>query len=166
MASAFRGQRVESRTRPQHAAAVPAPWPHPFSRLLLAAFASVGASCHGSPAGQAETQRPDVAVVTRWLPGQPFRTALAERVPDEPTWRAALVWWRHALRQTTAFAFDEGTQRDVPELELDVDPTTTAFVDDLDVNVRGAVTAGLVGHVYTGLAVLRSFLDVHGIAAS
>ena len=49
---------------------------------------------------------------------------------------------------------------------LDVDPTTTAFVDDLDVNVRGAVTAGLVGHVYTGLAVLRSFLDVHGIVAS
>lgn len=142
MASAFRGQRVESRTRPQHAAAVPAPWPHPFSRLLLAAFASVGASCHGSPAGQPETQRPDVAVVTRWLPGQPFRTALAERVPDEPTWRAALVWWRHALRQTTAFAFDEGTQRDVPELELDVDPTTGALWASLRTSSGKQLLAG------------------------
>lgn len=124
MASAFPGQRVESRHPAQHAAGVPAPWLHPFSRLLLAAFASVGVSCHGGPKGQPEMQRPDVPVVVRWPAGQPFRTVLAERVPDEPDWRTALVWWRHALRQTAAFAFDEGTSRSVPELELDLDPTT------------------------------------------
>lgn len=47
---------------------------------------------------------------------------------------------------------------------LGVAPAATAFVDDLERNVDGAVAAGLVGHVYTGLPALRAFLDRHGIA--
>lgn len=43
-------------------------------------------------------------------------------------------------------------------------PTSTAFVDDLPANVAGAVVAGLVGHLYVGLADLRAFLATHGVA--
>ena len=46
---------------------------------------------------------------------------------------------------------------------LGVHVSTTAFVDDLDPNVVGATSAGLVGHLYVGLEELRSFLTVHGI---
>lgn len=40
---------------------------------------------------------------------------------------------------------------------------STAFVDDLEANVVGAIDAGLVGHHFTGLADLRRFLVDHRV---
>lgn len=126
MPSAFRARRVESRSQPQHAAVVPSPRLHPFSRRLAvcAALATFAASCRSGPVPTTTPERPDVPVVLRWTDGQPFRTGLAARVPDEPLWRTAALWWQHALRQTTTFAFDESLRRTVPVLELDLDAST------------------------------------------
>jgi glucose-1-phosphatase len=40
---------------------------------------------------------------------------------------------------------------------------STAFIDDHQPNVDGAMAAGLVGHRYEGLYEVRSFLGAHGI---
>ena len=42
---------------------------------------------------------------------------------------------------------------------LEVDPTEIVFVDNREVNVRGAESIGITGHVYTDPASLRGFLE-------
>lgn len=46
---------------------------------------------------------------------------------------------------------------------LGATPAATAFVDDLEANVVGAVGVGLVGHHFVGLDPLRGFLRRHGV---
>jgi putative hydrolase of the HAD superfamily len=46
---------------------------------------------------------------------------------------------------------------------LGVAVAVTAFVDDLEANVAGALDAGLVGHLYEGLDPLRDFLSTYGL---
>ncbi|MFN8050012.1 MAG: HAD-IA family hydrolase [Acidimicrobiales bacterium] len=46
---------------------------------------------------------------------------------------------------------------------LGVPAARTAFIDDHDPNVAGAVDAGLVGHLYVGLDEVRRFLAGHGV---
>lgn len=42
---------------------------------------------------------------------------------------------------------------------LDLDPTSLVFIDNREVNVRGAESIGITGHVYTDPASLRAFLE-------
>jgi putative hydrolase of the HAD superfamily len=42
--------------------------------------------------------------------------------------------------------------------ELGITPQQTVFVDNKEVNVRGAQALGITGHVYTDAANLRGFL--------
>lgn len=46
---------------------------------------------------------------------------------------------------------------------LDVPPAEVLFVDDLEANVVGARNAGLLGHVFTGQAMLAEELYRHGL---
>ena len=42
--------------------------------------------------------------------------------------------------------------------ELSVDPTRAAFVDDLEANVAGAASIGMLAHTHTDVATTRAFL--------
>lgn len=42
--------------------------------------------------------------------------------------------------------------------ELGIDPTAMVFIDNKQVNVDGAATLGVTGHVFTGVPELRAFL--------
>ena len=42
---------------------------------------------------------------------------------------------------------------------LGVDPADIVFIDNREVNVRGAESIGITGHVYTDPASLRAFLE-------
>lgn len=42
---------------------------------------------------------------------------------------------------------------------LDIDPAAMVFIDNREVNVRGAELIGITGHVYTDPASLRTFLE-------
>ena len=97
-------------------------------------------ACAGTPAAPPPpAEAPEVPLVTRWPAGQRFRATLAARVPDQQPWRAALVWWREALRQSVAFVADDGPDdgaiRGLPVLELDLDAaggTLVATLRDAD----------------------------------
>jgi hypothetical protein len=62
-------------------------------------------------------------VALRLPPGTAFVTAVAPGLPDEPRWRAVAVWWREALRQTSAFELREqiAAGATLPTLLLAVD---------------------------------------------
>jgi putative hydrolase of the HAD superfamily len=47
--------------------------------------------------------------------------------------------------------------------QLGVTPEQTVFIDNKEVNVRGAEALGIAGHVYTTAADLRAYLE--GLAA-
>ena len=47
--------------------------------------------------------------------------------------------------------------------ELGVTPEQTVFIDNKEVNVRGAEALGIAGHVFTTAADLRAYLE--GLAA-
>lgn len=42
--------------------------------------------------------------------------------------------------------------------ELDIEPSAMVFVDNKAVNIEGAESIGVVGHVFTGVTELRAFL--------
>ncbi|MBL8756241.1 MAG: hypothetical protein JNK15_23300 [Planctomycetes bacterium] len=99
------------------------------------------AACAGTPMLAPKT-RPDVALVQRLDPGTRFTSALGDKTPDEPRWRAAAVWWREALRQTVAFELVDGDQRDLPVVELTLDPATRALASTWRTGTTSHVLAG------------------------
>jgi len=103
-------------------------------------------ACAGAPASTPFAEAPEVPLVTRWPAGQRCRAALAARVPDQQPWRAALIWWREALRQSVVFVVDDGpddaASRSLPTLELDLDPTGGTLVATLRDAEGARVLAG------------------------
>jgi tetratricopeptide (TPR) repeat protein len=95
-----------------------------LSPLRLLAVLSLSAACSAPPdAPRAMViDRPTVPLAVQWPAGQRFRVALAATVEDSERSRAALVWWREALRQTVAFELHEASGRDLPELVLSLGP--------------------------------------------
>ncbi|MBL9079043.1 MAG: hypothetical protein JNL08_16180 [Planctomycetes bacterium] len=81
----------------------------PSSILLL-----FGA-CAAAPANPADPARWPVApaTVVDLPPGTPVLAELAPGLPDEPTWRAAAIWWREALRQSPQLELRETAAGDV-----------------------------------------------------
>ncbi len=85
------------------------------------------AACASPPDRGAARPAPVVPLVAQWPQGTRFCTALAAGVPDEVPWRAAAVWWREALRQTVAFAPEDGATAGIAVLELAIDPASHAL---------------------------------------
>lgn len=98
------------------------------------------AGCAGTP--PANPPPPDVPVALRWPAGTRFRAELAAGVPDEPRWRAALCWWREALRQTVKFELADAPERGLPVLELTIDPDGKALAACLCADGRERALAG------------------------
>ncbi|MGC3970435.1 MAG: hypothetical protein QM775_24800 [Pirellulales bacterium] len=61
-------------------------------------------------------------MVATWPAGTRFCATLAAAGADDRANRAALVWWREALRQSVAFELVDGIDRSLPALELTIDP--------------------------------------------
>ncbi len=117
MASAFPASFVEPGPALRDAGRVHAP--SLLSLLLLGA-------CAAAPTADAPRTiaRPNVPVVFALPPGTRVVAELAAGVPDEPTWRGAGVWWREALRLSLTLEVHDGQARDLPTLELTIDPTS------------------------------------------
>lgn len=87
--------------------------------LLLAACST--AQPAAEPAPPHLEHPPGVAQVTNLAPGTRFVASLAPAADDAPERRAALVWWREALRQSVAFELVDAKEPTLPRLELAVE---------------------------------------------
>lgn len=58
-------------------------------------------------------------------------TELDRAVPDELPWRAASIWWREALRQTTTFELLDASRESLPTLTLSIDPAARTLAATL-----------------------------------
>ncbi|HEX6813536.1 MAG TPA: hypothetical protein VF384_18090 [Planctomycetota bacterium] len=105
-----------------------------FALLLIAACRS-GTDPTAGPA-----EPPEVALVVRLPAGTQVHAAVADGLPDETLWRAAAVWWREALRQTSAFGLDESRGGTV--LELAIDPAKKSLAAFLRQQGTEQVLAG------------------------
>ncbi|MBM4062949.1 MAG: hypothetical protein FJ265_17915 [Planctomycetes bacterium] len=97
------------------------------STALLLLLAGCAAAPGHSPS--AVGPRPEVPVATVLPAGALLLACLAAGTPDEPSWRAAEVWWREALRQSVRFdVLEPGTE--LPgacRVELAIDPAKRAL---------------------------------------
>ncbi|MCA8975396.1 MAG: hypothetical protein KDC98_11795, partial [Planctomycetes bacterium] len=106
------------------------------------------AACATAPDEAPQTIVRPLVVPVRALPaGTRLHTALAGDLPDDPESRAAAVWWREALRQSTIFEIAAGPITEhAMGLVLGIDPgggRLAAFLQEPDGN-----QVALAGGVY------------------
>lgn len=115
---------------------------------------------------------PGTAALVRRLRGRSVPLYLLTNMPTD-VFRARVKRFA-VLREFdgAVVSGDEGVLKPSPEIferlshRYGLDPAASLFIDDSDVNVRGARAAGFVAHRFVDAPSLASVLEEHGLIAS